>query len=146
MTKKYKILAKYIKDISGETPDLDTYLHVREKITKYKLNVDINSKPLKNKIVEINTSLKFEDKNEDKKKAHFEILFSSIVKINEEVQDKKELQKIILCNVQIDIYPDLEKSFLNLLHNSGYTGFKFEKKNRLCESLQQKFQLKKIFF
>ncbi len=128
MTKKYKILAKYIKDISGETPDLDTYLHVREKITKYKLNVDINSKPLKNKIVEINTSLKFEDKNEDKKKAHFEILFSSIVKINEEVQDKKELQKIILCDVQIDIYPDLEKSFLNLLHNSGYTGFKFEKK------------------
>ena len=128
MTKKYKILAKYIKDISGETPDLDTYLHVREKITKYKLNVDINSKPLKNKIVEINTSLKFEDKNEDKKKAHFEILFSSIVKINEDVQDKKELQKIILCDVQIDIYPDLEKSFLNLLHNSGYTGFKFEKK------------------
>ena len=128
MTKKYKILAKYIKDISGETPDLDTYLHVREKITKYKLNVDINSKPLKNKIVEINTSLKFEDKNEDKKKAHFEILFSSVVKINEEVQDKKELQKIILCDVQIDIYPDLENSFLNLLHNSGYTGFKFEKK------------------
>ena len=128
MTKKYKILAKYIKDISGETSDLDTYLHVREKITKYKLNVDINSKPLKNKIVEINTSLKFEDKNEDKKKAHFEILFSSVVKINEEVQDKKELQKIILCDVQIDIYPDLEKSFLNLLHNSGYTGFKFEKK------------------
>ena len=128
MTKKYKILAKYIKDISGETPDLDTYLHVREKITKYKLNVDINSKPLKNKIVEINTTLKFEDKDEDKKKAHFEILFSSIVKINEEVQDKKELQKIILCDVQIDIYSDLEKSFLNLLHNSGYTGFKFEKK------------------
>ena len=128
MTKKYKILAKYIKDISGETPDLDTYLHVREKITKYKLNVDINSKPLKNKIVEINTTLKFEDKDEDKKKAHFEILFSSIVKIDEEVQDKKELQKIILCDVQIDIYPELENSFLNLLHNSGYTGFKFEKK------------------
>ena len=128
MTKKYKILAKYIKDISGETPDLDTYLHVREKITKYKLNVDINSKPLKNKIVEINTTLKFEDKDEDKKKAHFEILFSSVVKINEEVQDKKELQKIILCDVQIDIYPELENSFLNLLHNSGYTGFKFEKK------------------
>ena len=128
MTKKYKILAKYIKDISGETSDLDTYLHVREKITKYKLNVDINSKPLKNKIVEINTTLKFEDKDEDKKKAHFEILFSSVVKINEEVQDKEELQKIILCDVQIDIYPDLEKSFLNLLHNSGYTGFKFEKK------------------
>ena len=139
MTKKYKILAKYIKDISGETPDLDTYIHVREKITKYKLKVDINSKPLKNKIVEINTSLKFEDKEEDAKKAYFEIVFSSIVKINEEVQNKEEFQKIILCDVQIDIYPDLERSFLNLLHNSGYSGFKFEKKIDFVSLYNQNF-------
>ena len=139
MTKKYKILAKYIKDISGETPDLDTYIHVREKITKYKLKVDINSKPLKNKIVEINTSLKFEDKEEDTKKAYFEIVFSSIVKIDEEVQNKEEFQKIILCDVQIDIYPDLEKSFINLLHNSGYTGFKFEKKIDFVSLYNQNF-------
>ena len=139
MTKKYKILAKYIKDISGETPDLDTYIHVREKITKYKLKVDINSKPLKNKIVEINTSLKFEDKEEDTKKAYFEIVFSSIVKINEEVQNKEEFQKIILCDVQIDIYPDLERSFLNLLHNSGYSGFKFEKKIDFVSLYNQNF-------
>ena len=139
MTKKYKILAKYIKDISGETPDLDTYIHVREKITKYKLKVDINSKPLKNKIVEINTSLKFEDKEEDTKKAYFEIVFTSIVKINEEVQNKEEFQKIILCDVQIDIYPDLERSFLNLLHNSGYSGFKFEKKIDFVSLYNQNF-------
>tara|TARA_Y100000996_G_scaffold38281_1_gene26633 strand:- start:526 stop:948 length:423 start_codon:yes stop_codon:yes gene_type:complete len=139
MTKKYKILAKYIKDISGETPNLDTYMHVREKITKYKLKVDINSKPLKNKIVEINTSLKFEDKEEDAKKAYFEIVFSSIVKINEEVQNKEEFQKIILCDVQIDIYPDLERSFLNLLHNSGYSGFKFEKKIDFVSLYNQNF-------
>ena len=139
MTKKYKILAKYIKDISGETPNLDTYMHVREKITKYKLKVDINSKPLKNKIVEINTSLKFEDKEEDAKKAYFEIVFSSIVKINEEVQNKEEFQKIILCDVQIDIYPDLEKSFINLLHNSGYSGFKFEKKIDFVSLYNQNF-------
>ena len=139
MTKKYKILAKYIKDISGETPDLDTYIHVREKITKYKLKVDINSKPLKNKIVEINTSLKFEDKEKDAKKAYFEIVFSSIVKINEEVQNKEEFQKIILCDVQIDIYPDLERSFLNLLHNSGYSGFKFEKKIDFVSLYNQNF-------
>tara|TARA_B100001939_G_scaffold295207_1_gene268580 strand:+ start:151 stop:573 length:423 start_codon:yes stop_codon:yes gene_type:complete len=139
MTKKYKILAKYIKDISGETPDLDTYIHVREKITKYKLKVDINSKPLKNKIVEINTSLKFEDKEEDTKKAYFEIVFSSIVKIDEEVQNKEEFQKIILCDVQIDIYPDLEKSFINLLHNSGYSGFKFEKKIDFVSLYNQNF-------
>ena len=127
MTEKYKILLKYIKDTSGEIPDLDTYLHVKEKITKYKLKVNISSKPLKNQLVEIDTSLIFEDKDKDKKRAYFEILFSSIIKFNQEIQDKKELQKIILCDVQIDIYPDLEKSFLNLLHNSGYPGFKFEK-------------------
>ena len=110
-TEKYKILLKYIKDTSGEIPNLDTYLHVKEKITKYKLKVNISSKPLKNQIVEIDTSLKFEDKDKDKKRAYFEILFSSVIKINPEIQDKKELKKIILCDVQIDIYPDLEKSF-----------------------------------
>ncbi len=128
MTKKYKILLKFIKDISSETPDIETYLNVKDKITKYKLKVDINSKPLKNKMIEVNTLLKFEDNSEDKKKSYFEILYSSVIKINDEIKDKKELEKIILCDVQIDIYPDLEKSFLNLLHNSGYPGIKFEKK------------------
>ena len=128
MTEKYKILLNYTKEISSETPDIETYLHVKDKITKYKLKVDINSKPLKNKMVEVNTILKFEDKEEDKKKAYFEILYSSVVKINEEIKDKKELEKIILCDVPSDIYPDLEKTFLNLLDNSGYPGIKFEKK------------------
>ena len=128
MTKKYKIVLKFIKDISSETPDIETYLYVKDKITKYKLKVDINSKPLKNKMVEVNTCLKFDDKSDDKKRSYFEILYTSVIKINEEVQDKKELEKIILCDVQIEIYPDLEKSFLDLLHNSGYPGIKFEKK------------------
>ena len=139
MTEKYKILLKFIKDISSETPDIETYLYVKDKITKYKLKVDINSKPLKNKMVEINTSLKFEDKDEDKKKSYFEILYTSVVRINDEVQDKKELEKIILCDVQIDIYPDLEKSFLNLLHNSGYPGIKFEKKIDFVSLYNQNF-------
>ncbi len=139
MTEKYKILLKYTKDISSETPDIETYLHVKEKITKYKLKVDINSKPLKNKMVEVNTILKFEDKEEDKKKAYFEILYSSIVKINEEIKDKKELEKIILCDVPTDIYPDLEKTFLNLLHNSGYPGIKFEKKIDFETLFNQRF-------
>ena len=128
MTERYKILLKFIKDISSETPDIETYLYVKEKITKYKLKVDINSKPLKNKMVEVNTCLKFEDNGEDKKKSYFEILYSSVIKINEEIQDKKELEKIILCDVQNKIYPDLEKAFLNLLSDSGYKGIKFEKK------------------
>ena len=139
MTEKYKILLKYIKDISSETSDIETYLYVKDKITKYKLRVDIDSKPLKNKMVEIDTTLKFEDQEESKKKAHFEIVYSSVVKINEQIHEKKELEKIILSDVQTDIYPDLEKSFLNLLHNSGYPGIKFEKKIDFENLYNQKF-------
>ena len=128
MTENYKILAKYIKDMSSETKDIETYLFVRERISKYKLGIDINSKPLKNKLIEVNTTLKFEDKEESKKKSYFEILYSSVVKVNDEIKEKKDLEKIILCDVQIQIYPDLEKSFLNLLQDSGYPGIKFEKK------------------
>ena len=128
MTKKYKILSKYIKDMSSETPNLDTYLFVRDYISSYQLNIDINSKAIKNKMIEINTIMKFEDKQENKKKSYFEINYSTIVEINDEIKEKKDLEKIILCDVQIEIYPKLEKSFLNLLHNSGYPDVKFEKK------------------
>ena len=128
MTKKYKILAKYIKDMSSETPDIETYIFVRDYIGKYQFNIDINSKPLKDKMVEINTILKFEDNQENKKKSYFEINYSSIVKIDEDITEKKDLEKIILVEVPTEIYPELEKSFLNLLHNSGYPNVKFEKK------------------
>ena len=113
MTEKYKILAKFIKDISSETPDVQSYLFVKENISKYKLNIDISSKPLKNKLVEINTNLKFEDKGISEKRAHFEIIYVTIIKIDENVKEKKDLEKIILCDVQNKIYPDLEKSFLD---------------------------------
>jgi len=128
MTKKYKILGKYIKDMSSETPDIETYIFVKDYISKYQLNIDINSNALKNKMIEVSTILKFEDKQGNKKKSYFEINYSTIVKINDEIKEKKELEKIILCDVQIEIYPELEKSFLNLLHNSGYPDVKFEKK------------------
>ena len=128
MTEKYKILGKYIKDMSSETSDVETYIFVKERISKYQLNIDINSKPLKNKMVEVNTVLKFEDKEEVKKKSYFEITYATIIKLNDEVKEKKELEKIILCDTQIQIYPELEKSFLNLLYNSGYPNIKFEKK------------------
>jgi preprotein translocase subunit SecB len=128
MTKKYKILSKYIKDMSSETPNIETYIFVKDYISKYQLNIDINSKALKNKMIEVNTILKFEDKSENKKKSYFEINYSTILKVNDEIEQKKELEKIILCDVQNEIYPDLEKSFLNLLHNSGYPNIKFEKK------------------
>ena len=128
MTEKFKILGKYIKDLSSETPDIETYLFVRDRIAKYQLGIDINSKALKNKMIEINTTFKFGDTEESNKKSYFEIIYSTIIKVNEDVEDKKELEKIILCDVQNKIYPDLEKSLLDLLHNSGYPGIKFEKK------------------
>jgi len=128
MTKNYKILGKYIKDMSSETRDIETYIFVRDYISKYQLNIDINSKALKNKMIEINTILKFEDKQDNKKKSYFEINFSTIIKLEQEIKDKKDLEKIILCDVQTEIYPELEKSLLNLLHDSGYPDVKFEKK------------------
>ncbi len=138
MTKKYKILGKYIKDVSGETPDIETYIFVKNQISKYQLNIDITSKPLKNKKIEIETLLKFADKEESKKKSYFEINFATIIKIDDEIKEKKELEKIILCDVQIEIYPDLEKSLLDLLHNSGYPSIKFEKKINFEELYNQR--------
>ena len=139
MTKKYKILGKYIKDLSSETPDIETYVFVREYISKYQLNIDINSKALKDKMIEVNTILKFEDKEENKKKSYFEINYSTIIKIEEDIKEKKALEKIILCDVQTEIYPELEKSFLDLLHNSGYPNVKFEKKVDFKQLYDKKF-------
>jgi preprotein translocase subunit SecB len=138
MTKNYKILGKYIKDVSGETPDIETYIFVKDQISKYQLHIDITSKPLKNKMIQIETLMKFTDKEESKKKSYFEINFATIVKIDDEIKEKKELEKIVLCDVQIEIYPDLEKSLLDLLHNSGYPDIKFEKKINFEELYNQK--------
>ena len=138
MTEKFKILAKYVKDMSSETPDIETYIFVKDNISKYQLNIDIKSKALKNKHIEVNTTLKFEDKEPNEKKSYFEINFATIVKIDDEIKEKKELEKIILCEVQIEIYPDLEKSLLDLLHNSGYPSIKFEKKINFEELYNQR--------
>ena len=128
MIENFKILAEFVKDISSETPDIESYIFVKENISKYQLNIDINSKALKNKMIEVNTTLKFEDKELNERKSYFEIVYASIVKVDEEINNKKDLQKILLCDVQNKIYPNLEKTFLNLLHNSGYPEIKLEKK------------------
>ena len=139
MTENYKILAEFIKDISSETPDVESYLFVKENIKKYKLNISINSKPLKNKIIEINTILKFSDPEQNQKKAYFEIVYTIIVRIIEDkITDKKDLEKIILCDVPNKIYPNLEKIFLNLLNNSGYPNIKIEKKIDFYELYKSK--------
>ncbi len=128
MTEKFKILANYIKDLSSETPDIETYLFVKENISKYELNININSNALKNKLIEVNTTLKFEDKSDNEKKSYFEIIYASIIKVNDDIKEKKDLEKIVLCDVPTKIYPDLERAFLNLVHNSGHPGVKIEKK------------------
>ena len=138
MTENFKILAEFVKDISSETPDIQTYIFVKENIAKYQLNIDINSKALKNKMIEVNTTLKFEDKDPNEKKSYFEIVYVSIVKVNEEVKDKKDLERILLCDVQNKIYPNLEKTFLNLIHNSGFPEIKLEKKIDFTQLYKQR--------
>ena len=141
MTKKhkYQILGRFIKDLSSETPDVETYLFVRDNISIYQLGIDITSKAIKDKLIEINTTLKFEDKSQNKKKSYFEIVYATVIKVDDDVKDKKELQKIILCDAQISIYPDLEKAILDLLQNSGYPGVKFEKKIDFADLYEKKF-------
>ena len=125
---KFKIILEYIKDLSVETPDAETLIYVRENLSKYQIKIDINSKALKNKMVEVNTKLTFEDKENSEKKSFFEIIYASIVRIEVEIKDKKEIEKILLCDVQTEIYPKLEKIFLDLLKNCGYPETKIEKK------------------
>ena len=139
MTEKYKILGKYIKDLSSETKNVETYLFVRDNIFKYQLGIDITSKALKNKMIEVNTTLKFEDKEENEKKSYFEMVYATIIKVSDEIKEKKELEQIILSDLQTKIYPDLEKALLDLLHNSGYPGIKFEKKIDFENLYNQKF-------
>ena len=139
MTEKYKILGRYIKDLSSETGDIETYLFVRDRIASYKLDIDITSKALKKKMIEIFTTFKFLDKEKSEKKSYFEIVYSTVIRVNDEIKERKELEKIILVDVQNEIYPNLEKSLLDLLHNSGYPGVKFEKKVNFEELYKQKF-------
>ena len=139
MTEKFKILANYIKDLSSETADVETYLFVKENISKYHLDIDITSKALKNKLIEVNTTLKFHDKDANDKKSYYEIIYASIIRVNDDVKEKKDLEKIILCEVPTKIYPKLETAFLNLVNNSGHPDVKLEKKVDFEKLFNEKF-------
>ena len=128
MSEKFEIILNFIKDLSSETPDAEAYIFTKDNIKKYNLNIDITSRALKNRLIEVNTKMIFLDKSDSQKKSHFEITYTSIIKIKEEIKDKKEIEKIILCDVQNIIYSKLENIFLNLLKDSGFPGIKFEKK------------------
>jgi len=119
---KFEILAEFVKDISSETKDVQTYLFVKDHISKYQLTIDITSLPSKNKMVEVNTTLKFEDKQNNPKKSYFELIYASLIKIDENIKEKSELEKIILCDVQKQIKPNIEKVFTDLINNSGFKG------------------------
>ena len=139
MSEKYKILSNFIKDMSSETPDVESYLFTKDNISKYELDIDINSHPLKNKLIEVNTCLKFQDKTKQEKKSYFEVIYTSVVRIEDGVKEKKDLQKIVLCDVPTEIYTELEKILLNLLSDSGYPGVKFDKKVDFTKLFKEKF-------
>ena len=139
MSKKYKILASFIKDMSSETPNVESYLFTKDNISKYELDIDINSNPLKNKLIEVNTCLKFNNKTKQEKKSYFEVIYTSIVRIEDGVKEKKDLQKIILCDVPTEIYEKIEKILLNILSDSGYPGIKFDKKINFNKLFTEKF-------
>ena len=138
MTENFEIISSFVKDMSSETPDVQTFLFVRDKISNYQLNIDINSKAVKNGIIEINIELKFTDKPEISKKSYFQIIYTSVVKVDAKITDKKEMEKIILCDVPNKIYPTIEKIFISLLTDSGFPGIKFEKKVDFTELYKQK--------
>ena len=138
MIEKFKIFAEFVKDLSSETKDLETYLYVKEYLKNYNLNIEISSKPLKNRFVEVNTKLTYLDNGKADKKSFFEVVYATIIQIDEKIKERKEIEKIILCDVQNKIYSNLEKVFVNLLKDSGYPGIKIEKKINFEELYKQK--------
>lgn len=138
MKENYKILTEYIKDISCETPDIETFLYVKDNIAKYNLNIDIKSTALKNKVIEVNILLKFEEKDLEKKKSHFEITYAVVVQIEKEIKEKKVMEEIILVNIPTDVYPRVEDLFLTLLKKSGFP-LKIEKKIDFAKLYKERF-------
>ena len=128
MTEKFKVLAKYIKDMSSETADVETYISAGNNMGKYQLDIDIKSIALKNKMIEVNITLKFQHKDTQLKRSHFEIIYAVAVKIDDSIEEKKDLEKIVLCDVPNSVVPDLEKAFTDMMHNSGFPNIKLEKK------------------
>ena len=128
MNKNFKIILNYVKDLSIETPDAETLVFVKDKISKYQLSIDIKSKALKNKMIEVSTKLTFKDNDNNDKKSFFEIDYASIVQVEESIKEKSQLEKILLCDLQKEIYPKLEMIFIKLINDSGFPEVKFEKK------------------
>ena len=119
MNIKYKVLVGYIKDLSVETPDPESLIAARENITKYSLKLDITSKVLKNRMIEVYSKLTYEDKK-NKKKSFFEMTYATVIRIEEKNPNPKEMKKFILCDLQIEIHPQIQKIFEGILKLSGF--------------------------
>jgi len=142
MSEKYKILSQFVKDLSCETKDVETYLFVQDIISRYHLNIDINSKAIKNKMIEVNTILNFKDPENNKFHSIFEMKYTTIIKVEDKIDNKEELQKILLCDVQEKVFPDIKKTFLNFIHSSGYKNVSFDKEINFEELYNQQFNQK----
>jgi len=128
MSIKHQIILSYTKDLSVETPNAESLISARENISKYTLNLDLNSKFLKNKMIEVETKLTYDDKSKNKNKTSFEMIYATVVKIEEENPNKEDVKKFILCDLQIITYPKIEKIFLEILKLSGFPDFQLNSK------------------
>ena len=138
MTKKYEIILKYIKDLSIEIPDAETFIISKENITKYTLGINITTNPIKDQLIEVVTKLNYKDTKENKKKSYFEISYATVIKLKDQNLKKDQLEKIILCDLQNEIYPDLEKIFLKSINDAGFPDMKLEKKIDFEKLYQQR--------
>ena len=137
MTKNYKILTSYIKDISSKISNTEIYIYLKENIPKYSLGIDINSFPLKNNMAEVNIKLTFSNQNEEIKQAFFEMTHVTVVRVEESAVNKDELKKIFLSDVPTEMYPEIEKRFFEIVKSIGYPEIKLEKKINFQELFEK---------
>jgi len=128
MTKNYKILTSYVKNISSKINNAESYIFLKDNIPKYSLGIDINSIPLKNNMAEVDIKLNFSNKSEIDQKAYFEMTHSTVVRVEESAVNKDDLKKIFLSEVPTEMYPEIEKKFFEIVGSIGYPQIRLEKK------------------
>ena len=137
MTKNYKILTSYVKDISSKISGTENFIYLKDNIPKYSLGIDINSLPLKNNMAEVNIRLTFDNKTEKDKKAYFEMTHTTVVRVEESAVNKDKLKKIFLSDVPTEMYPEIEKKFFEIVKSIGYPEIKLEKKINFQELFEK---------
>ena len=124
----YKIIGKYIKNLDFKIPNPKTFYLLSKEISNYKINIDIKSNQIKQKLIEVETSLSLLNKSDDLEKINTRIVYSTIIELSREVKNKKEIEKIILIKVPEEIYPELRKIFIFIFEQSGFKDIKISEK------------------